>query len=187
MLKLSPETIKSFIPESEGRPLNAIFHTVNPMTGADAAVIAAWAYPPPYDIYGMDGSAGCMEELMDGSYYAVRDGNGTLAGFYCFGASARVPTGDKLHAYDESGFMDIGLGMAPDLCGKGLGSAFLIRGLAFLREALSASAFRLTVAAFNQRAIRVYEKAGFHKECSFLRTDEKGCLKFMVMVLRQAA
>lgn len=183
----SLEAFRSFIPESEVRPVNAIFHAVKPMTRADAAVIAAWAYPPPYDIYGMDASAGCMEELMDGSYYTVCDGYGVLAGFFCFGASARVPAGNRLHAYEESGLMDIGLGMAPVLCGKGLGLAFLVRVLAFLREAFSASAFRLTVAAFNKRAIRVYEKAGFQKEGSFLRTDEKGSLEFIIMVLRQAA
>jgi RimJ/RimL family protein N-acetyltransferase len=122
----------------------------------------------------MDASAGCMAELTGGSYYAVRDGYGGLAGFYCIGASARVPAGQKLHAYDDTGLMDIGLGMAPTLCGKGLGLAFLVRGLAFLREEFSASAFRLSVAAFNRRAIRVYEKAGFIKTGSFLRKDEKG-------------
>ncbi len=181
------EAFRSFILESAALPADAISHTVSPMTEADAAVIAAWAYPPPYDIYSMDASSGCMEELADGSYYAVRDGKGTLAGFYCFGASARVPAGDKLHAYDESGLMDIGLGMAPSLCGKGFGQSFLNGGLAFGREALSASAFRLTVAAFNKRAIRVYEKAGFLKTGSFLRTAEKGSMEFIVMVLRQAA
>jgi RimJ/RimL family protein N-acetyltransferase len=183
----SLEAFRSFIPESAAWPLNAISHTVSPMTVADAAVIAAWAYPPPYDIYSMGTSRDIMEELMDGSYYVMRDGKGALTGFYCFGASARVPAGIKLHAYDKSGLMDIGLGMAPALCGKGFGLAFLNAGLAFAREEHSASAFRLSVAAFNKRAIRVYEKAGFQKTGSFLRTSDKGCLEFIVMVLKLAA
>lgn len=51
----------------------------------------------------------------------------------------------------------------PDLCG--LGGAFLSLCLRFAQETYGASRFRLSVAAFNQRAIKVYQKAGFSIEC----------------------
>jgi [ribosomal protein S18]-alanine N-acetyltransferase len=51
--------------------------------------------------------------------------------------------------------------MRPDLTGRSLGAEFLRAGLRFARETYSPPAFRLTVAAFNLRAIRVYERAGF--------------------------
>ena len=51
--------------------------------------------------------------------------------------------------------------MRPDLTGRGLGEEFVHAGLRFAREVYSPPAFRLTVAAFNRRAIRVYERAGF--------------------------
>ena len=57
--------------------------------------------------------------------------------------------------------LDVGLGMRPDLTGRGLGEEFVHAGLRFARETYSPPAFRLTVAAFNRRAIRVYERAGF--------------------------
>ena len=51
--------------------------------------------------------------------------------------------------------------MRPDLTERGLGAEFLRAGLRFAREVYSPPAFRLTVAAFNRRAIRAYERAGF--------------------------
>ena len=43
---------------------------------------------------------------------------------------------------------------------------------------------RLTVAAFNERAIRVYERAGFKKVNSFERVSEHGKMEFLVMILK---
>jgi len=62
--------------------------------------------------------------------------------------------------YDDV-FLDIGLGLRPEMCGKNMGLSFLCKGLDFAREFYKTSNFRLTVAAFNQRAIKVYQRAGF--------------------------
>lgn len=56
---------------------------------------------------------------------------------------------------------DMGLGMRPALCGKGEGYSFVISGIDFAQDRFNASEFRLTVAAFNSRAIRMYNKIGF--------------------------
>ncbi|WP_336511066.1 hypothetical protein [Bhargavaea massiliensis] len=42
-------------------------------------------------------------------------------------------------------------------------------------------AFRLTVADFNERAIRLYRKAGFRETASFTRNDTR----FLVMVKKE--
>ena len=52
--------------------------------------------------------------------------------------------------------MDLGLGLAPRLCGLGLGQAFVETAMDFARKELGAASFRLTVAAWNQRAKRVF-------------------------------
>lgn len=129
-----------------------------PMTRELAAQVAAWRYPDEYAVYNWN--EGCEpDHLLDGSHYAVLNSSGELIGFYQFGAGARIPTLEE-GTYPD-GPLDIGLGLRPDLCGLGLGEPFVLSGLKFAREHLDASAFRLTVAGFNLRAQKVYERCGF--------------------------
>ena len=69
--------------------------------------------------------------------------------------------------------------MTPDLVGKRLGLGFVLAGLEFAEERFAPSGFRLTVATFNERAIRVYERAGFRRKETF--SSDKGD-SFLVMV-----
>jgi ribosomal-protein-alanine N-acetyltransferase len=65
--------------------------------------------------------------------------------------------------------------MRPDLAGRGLGDGFVLAGLRFAKKAYSLPTFRLTVAAFNLRAVRVYERLGFEAVEAFgVRTLEGG-------------
>ena len=58
---------------------------------------------------------------------------------------------------------EIGLGLRPDLTGRGLGESFLRACLHFASAVLGAQSYTLAVAAFNRRAITVYERAGFQE------------------------
>ena len=59
------------------------------MTKEAATQIASWQYEPPYHFYNGDGSQELMDEMLDGSYKVVRDGE-EIFGFYCTGQSALV-------------------------------------------------------------------------------------------------
>ena len=133
---------------------------------SDAEEISRWRYPEPYATY--DGDPSSVAGLLDPryNYHVVTDPEGELVGYFCFGADATVPAGRRLGLYDE-GALDVGLGMRPDLTGRGLGPEFVRAGLRFARQVFSPPAFRLTVAAFNRRAIKVYEAAGFEAVRSF--------------------
>lgn len=146
--------------------------------------ISKWVYKEPYSIYSMDGSDNCIGELLNENYFSVSDKNGYLIGYYCFGAPAQVSAGNQFSVYDFKDITDIGLGMSPNLCGQGLGLKFFNSGLGFASNKLSAKRFRLTVATFNQRAIKVYQQAGFEKVNSFERISETGKIDFWVMILR---
>ena len=75
--------------------------------------------------------------------------------------------------------LDIGLGMIPALCGKGEGYSFMKSGLDFAKTKFNTKQFRLIVAIFNIRAIRVYEKIGFRS--SSIITHRKTQKAFQVM------
>jgi [ribosomal protein S18]-alanine N-acetyltransferase len=74
------------------------------------------------------------------------------------------------------------LGLRPDHTGKGLGQGFVTAGLEFAKEKFSPGMFRLSVATFNQRAIRVYERMGFKPDGVFMNETNGGRHEFLRMV-----
>jgi RimJ/RimL family protein N-acetyltransferase len=131
------------------------------VTPTDVAAIAAWRYPAPYDFYDWD-PADDPAELLDPLFGCVvaDDDEDVLAAFVCFGPAGQTAGGRRTGLYDEP-LLDVGLGLRPDLTGRGLGLAFVNAALAVGQERFRPAGFRLSVAAFNERAIRVYERAGF--------------------------
>ena len=146
-----------------------------PMTEEYGHAIALWKYEGIYSFYNHDEEN--INEYMDGTHFACTNAAGELIGYFCFGADARVPTIEE-NVYDE-GFLDIGLGLRPDLCGKKYGLSFLLNGLAYAQKLFIANCFRLSVAAFNERAIKVYRKAGFFVEQEVTNSYYKN--KFFIM------
>ncbi|MCM3609740.1 GNAT family N-acetyltransferase [Planococcus sp. MERTA32b] len=140
--------------------------TSEPMTESIATEILKWRYPYPYDFYNNTVNDESMSEILDGTYRAVRSEKGELFGFYCTGNSAQVPAGRTVGAY-PAGYIDFGLGMKPAETGHGLGSGFFTYIKREILEEQPDKPLRLTVATFNKRAIRLYEKFGFKKEAEF--------------------
>lgn len=146
------------------------------MSEQDAREVAAWRYEAPYDFYDM----ASLEELLDPErrerYHAVLS-DGELAGFFCYGTGGQVPSFN----YPDDGSLDIGLGLRPDLTGKGSGLEFVRAGLGFARRRFETSSFRLSVATFNERAIRTYERAGFRRVDVFIHHTGGGDHPFLLM------
>lgn len=151
---------------------------LRPMTRDDAAEVTAWRYPAPYDFYNADADADDLEELLHPeswlphSHFAATDSTGALVGFFTFEEG-------------RDGALSIGLGMRPDLTGRGLGLAFVRAGIEEGRTMFRGRPFQLAVAAFNVRAIRVYEKAGFERIGTFLQETNGGVHEFVAMRLRE--
>jgi ribosomal-protein-alanine N-acetyltransferase len=158
--------------------------SIGPMTEEAARAVLAWRYAGIYAFYNADTHDlhDGLREMLDGSYYAATGDQGTLVGFFCFGAPAQVP-GGHLHGLYTDDALDIGLGMRPDLTGRRLGREFLTAGLDFARQRFAPATFRLAVAAFNQRAIRLYEKVGFQAVTTFVSPTKNGEATFLLMTL----
>lgn len=122
--------------------------------------ILNWKYEKPYDFYNNEVTDEAMQELLDGTYHALVDEVRQLIGFFCIGNSAQVPIGNRFGVYIDD-YVDMGLGMNPNLVGKGNGFEFCAYILKFIKENYKGTPIRLTVAKFNQRAIHLYEKLGF--------------------------
>jgi ribosomal-protein-alanine N-acetyltransferase len=139
---------------------------IAPMTAEYAADILSWRYPAPCDCYNVvGGDPGYYLDPANG-VYAVLSG-GELIGFRSFGPDGRVPGG----AYDDSA-LDTGGGLRPALTGRGLGRSVIAAGLEFGRQRFTPEAFRVTVASFNTRALRVVTSLGFQPVRSFAATTD---------------
>ncbi len=145
---------------------------IDEMTQDEAETIADWHYDGPYSFYDARSDESDLTELIDpdrrgGSYFSARDEAEELVGFFQF-----RPHGDAVV---------VGLGLRPDLTGRGLGLSFLEAGLAFARKRYAPRRFRLSVATFNRRAITVYERAGFALTRSYLHETNGGLHPFFEM------
>jgi [ribosomal protein S18]-alanine N-acetyltransferase len=134
------------------------------MEEADARAVLRWRYEGQYAVYNWEDEDDPAEMLDRRSpHYAVKDEHGELVGFFAYGSAAYVWHSGEPHLYSENKTITIGLGMRPDLTGRRLGLAFTLAGLDFAREHFQPDYFRLYVLVFNERAMRVYERAGFER------------------------
>ncbi len=143
-----------------------------PMTAEDAHTIAAWHYQDSYAFYNFDQDPEDLAELLDplgwkDRYYAVRYETDDRVGFFCFAA--------------RRDGVELGLGLRPDLTGKGWGEAFITAGMEFAGNLYTPRRFLVQVAQFNRRAIRVYEKLGFNSEKTLLHRTNSGEFEFVFM------
>lgn len=166
-----------------------------PMTTTVAERIDGWSYPPPYHFYDLATDQADREAFLDPAswpdrVFAVHDagapdhpqeaargdgpGERSLAGFFSF-----TPDADG-----ES--VEVGLGMAPERTGSGEGSRFVSAGVAFAQGRYDPGTLTLGVAAFNERAISVYEAVGFERTGTFEQATNGDRHEFVEMRLSLA-
>jgi ribosomal-protein-alanine N-acetyltransferase len=146
---------------------------IGPLRQEDAEAIAEWRYPEPYSFYDWTADPDDLRELLDAAlrgdaYWAVRDEANELVGYFEF-----KPKDEQT--------VEIGLGLRPDLTGRGLGGSFLAAGLEFARTRFAPARFVLSVATFNDRAIKVYERAGFTRERIYMHSTNGAEWEFLKM------
>lgn len=138
--------------------------TIGPLRWRDALAIARWHYPGPYAIYDIQATALLGMRI----YYHALDERGQLIGFYSF-----IARDDEV---------EVGLALRPDLTGQGMGLEFLQAGLDYAMDLFHPARFRLDVATFNQRAMRVYERARFRPSRTITRQIGREYVECLEMV-----
>jgi [ribosomal protein S18]-alanine N-acetyltransferase len=142
------------------------------MSQEDAETIAEWEYEEPFSFYNPKSDEEDLQLLLDPKtrqdvYFSVYD-NDRLIGFYTF--------------IVEKDSVDIGLGMRPDLTGKGQGKEFVTKGLKYAIGQYQPNFLTLAVATFNERAIKVYERAGFIRQQTFMQETNGSTYEFLKMI-----
>lgn len=139
--------------------------TIEQASGESLDEVATWVYGPPYEFYDPETDRPVNNPER---FYEARGEGGELVGFYYF--------------EDQGDALEYGLGLRPDLTGRGLGQEFVEAGLAFARTRFQPAKIKLNVAAFNDRARIVYERAGFHVVGRHVRRfDRWGDVEFIDM------
>ena len=148
---------------------------ITQMRQSEAIEIAdCWKYDGEYAFYDMTADPEDYEEIVTPElrgdrYFSIFDED-ALIGFFC--------------VEQEDGSIEIGLGLRPDLTGQGRGRTFLNEILQFVRENYIFEKIRLDVASFNQRAIKVYERAGFVKTGTSQVHTNGGIYDFTLMEMK---
>lgn len=149
-----------------------------PMTPATARRIAdAWHYPAPHDFYDITADADDLEEFVTQALWPP---------VFLQVLDDEDETGDPVVAFltaePDAGRAEISLGLRPDLTGAGRGEAFLRTALTHLGARLpGVDTWTLGVAAFNRRAIKVYERCDFHRTREYDQRTNGGVHRFVAM------
>ena len=151
---------------------NSIFKKIGQLSQANAEIIANdWHYEGEYSFYDMENDQEDYDEIMsqelrsDHHYYQVLDGDNKLVAFFCLEPDDQ----DSMKA-------EIGLGLAPSLTGHGLGKEFIKVIEDYVKQNFAFKTYILSVAEFNKRAIKVYQKTGSES----IHTNG-GIYKFIIM------
>ena len=143
------------------------------MTQEQAEEIAFnWHYDAEYSFYNIESDKEDLVEFLDpqkrgdSNFVVTKDKD--IIGFFSFNKVA-INT------------IDIGLGMRPDLIANGHGLEFLKAGLEFAKSKYIPQTITLSVATFNQRAIKVYRKIGFEEVDAFMQDTNGDSFEFLNM------
>lgn len=148
-------------------------YTFQKMTEEQAEHIArCWHYEGKYAFYNIEEDeedlAGFLNSEMRGDQYFTVMDRGEFIGFFSF---------HKVNTHT----IDIGLGMKPSLTGSGNGLHFVKAGMMFSMRKYNPKFLTLSVATFNERAIKVYKEAGFEVVGTFVQKTNGSQFEFLKM------
>lgn len=150
---------------------------ITPLESHHGREILTWRYPYPYDVYNFQGDIESgLADLLHPSqtFFVISNELGDLVGYCSFGADGQVPGGDY-----SAGALDIGMGIRPDLTGKGNGTYYAQAVVDFGIEHFHPERLRVTIADFNQRAQNVWRKLSFEPVETFIKSGTEN--KFVIL------
>lgn len=124
----------------------------HPTTEEEKILITEWKYEGEYSVY----NAEPYEEQKKKGFGFANPQNH----FYSFCDEKKLI--GFINLYEEKTEVFFGIGVKPEECGKGYGSQMTETACKISRRLFPGKPLYLEVRTWNQRAVRCYEKAGFH-------------------------
>ncbi len=124
----------------------------HPTTEEEKILITEWKYEGEYSVY----NAEPYEEQKKKGFGFANPQNH----FYSFYDEKKLI--GFINLYEEKTEVFFGIGVKPEECGKGYGSQMTETACKISRRLFPGKPLYLEVRTWNQRAVRCYEKAGFH-------------------------
>ena len=124
----------------------------HPTTEEEKILITEWKYEGEYSVY----NAEPYEEQKKKGFGFANPQNH----FYSFYDEKKLI--GFINFYEEKTEVFFGIGVKPEECGKGYGSQMTETACKISRRLFPGKPLYLEVRTWNQRAVRCYEKAGFH-------------------------
>ena len=121
-------------------------------TEEEKILITEWKYEGEYSVY----NAEPYEEQKKKGFGFANPQNH----FYSFYDEKKLI--GFINLYEEETEVFFGIGVKPEECGKGYGSQMTETACKISRRLFPGKPLYLEVRTWNQRAVRCYEKAGFH-------------------------
>ena len=121
-------------------------------TEEEKILIMEWKYEGEYSVY----NAEPYEEQKKKGFGFANPQNH----FYSFYDEKKLI--GFINLYEEKTEVFFGIGVKPEECGKGYGSQMTETACKISRRLFPGKPLYLEVRTWNQRAVRCYEKAGFH-------------------------
>lgn len=147
------------------------------MNNKYANEVLNWHYNGKYSFYDIEFDKEDLEEFFKkiknnnwGNKYIALDEDEKLVGIFNYGFGDNV--------------MEIGLGLRPDLTGKGIGESYIKAGIEFGKNKFKyiGKTVKLAVVAFNIRAIKVYERIGFKEVNRYMQKINDKEYEFINMI-----
>lgn len=131
-----------------------------------------WHYDGEYSFYDMEADEEDLNEFIN----LKARGNTTFAAM-----KENELVGFLIVDQVDDVTFEIGLGMKPILTGKGMGYEFLMALMDFVKSKFTPEKIILSVATFNQRAIKVYKRAGFKEVDTYMQDTNGSTYEFLRM------
>lgn len=126
---------------------------IKPMTVEAAKQICSWRYEPPYDVYDYLTYEAALNEQAAITKIENADN------YICFWNNVILVAYTSVISKDRKIY--IGIGIAPQFCGQGMGETFLNQTILECKRRYSGKEIWVQARSWNERAIKCYLKCGF--------------------------